>query len=38
MKLTLLAAVMSLALGLSAGVAQAASGPVDAAKASYAIW
>jgi hypothetical protein len=35
MKLPLLAAAL---LGLSAGVAQAASCPTDAAKASYAIW
>lgn len=38
MKLPLLSAAMSLLLGLSAGAAQAASRPADAAKASYAIW
>jgi hypothetical protein len=38
MKLTLLAAVTSLSLGLLTGGAQAASCPTDAAKASYAIW
>jgi hypothetical protein len=38
MKLLLLRVAMSLLLGLSAGAAQAASCPADAAKASYAIW